>query len=109
MGMTRDEAIQKLSDLGFVTPEMIVDGLAVLGVLKLDKPAKKTPIESLAEVTGHHADNLQKALEQRGIQIVDKNDAKEAAIRRICEWCNFPNRSLVDLTARAMALRDACK
>lgn len=35
MGLTRNEAIRKLDDLGFLTPEQLIDGLVALGVLAL--------------------------------------------------------------------------
>ena len=76
--MTRDEAIQKLSDLGFMTPEMIVDGLAVLGALKLDEPAKKVAPLELAMLklgfAAFQAEAVRKQLEHHGFQIVEKNE-----------------------------------
>ena len=108
MGMTRDEAIKIWND----PSRNAIDALVDLGVLKLDEPAKKVAPLELAMLklgfAAFQAEAVRKQLEHHGFQIVEKNDAKEAAIRRICEWANTPSQ-YVDLAGPARALRDACK
>ena len=105
MGMTRKEAIEVAGKYG--VSSLAIDALVALGVLKVEEAKKLTPIESLAEATGYDSGELRVALDRRGLQVVEKNDAKEAAIRYLLAHHDKYGPSHMDYIVTR--LRNACK